>query len=131
MGYRRTPDVRVGCSWENDGVIETGAGNERAFGQAGKGWVHEGSKGVIFRMGCSPRVRRGAIAWRSKRVIGSTGVTIVDMADTNVFRKERAVGVCEVTDLLTHEACRDRLPKGVVLKYGLDGIPAIASDSSI
>ena len=66
----------------------------------------------------------------SNRFVG-TVVAMVDMANTSVFRKERAVGICKVTDLLTHEACRDRLPKGVILRYGLDGIPAIASDSGI
>lgn len=70
---------------------------------------------MLFRIDCRPWIGIAPMARCSKRFVGIV-VAIVDMANTCVSRKERAVGICEVTDLLTHEACRDRLPKGVIFR---------------
>lgn len=70
---------------------------------------------MIGQIYYSPWIRVDKTARRSKRLKG-TGVIVVDMAGTSLFREEWVVPTCDSTSLFIPEACRDTMPKGVGLK---------------
>ena len=86
---RCSTGVRIRCNGKSGSVLVSSPISKRTFGRLRGSRVDKRIKVTIIRMGCSPWIRRGIIARRSKRLIG----IVVDIADTVVFCKRYARGI--------------------------------------